>query len=97
MNTILRTDSSHPDFITLVAQLDKELASIYGETQAFYDQFNKIHMIKHALVLYEDGKPVSCGAIKEFAQGVMEVKRMYTACMKNAVMATYPTTDNTPM
>ncbi len=29
-------------------------------------------------MLYEDDKPVSCGAIKESMPGSMEVKRMYT-------------------
>lgn len=82
MISVLRTDSSHPDFVALVRDLDKELADIYGESQAFYDQFNKIHMIRHAVVIYEDGIPVSCGAIKEFAPGSMEVKRMYTLPLK---------------
>jgi GNAT superfamily N-acetyltransferase len=30
------------------------------------------------VVAYEDMQAVGCGAIKEFAPGVMEVKRMYT-------------------
>lgn len=35
-------------------------------------------MINHVIVAYENDKPVSCGAIKEFSPRVMEVKRMYT-------------------
>lgn len=74
----IRTDSSHPDFIALVKYLDAELAERDGTEHSFYDQFNKIISLKHVVVAYEDGKPVSCGAIKESAPKVMEVKRMYT-------------------
>jgi GNAT superfamily N-acetyltransferase len=31
------------------------------------------------VVAYENGRPVSCGAMKEFGPGTMEIKRMYTA------------------
>ena len=75
---ILRTDSSNEYFITLVAALDAELAERDGADHAFYDQFNKIDMIKHALVLFDGGKAIACGAIKQFENNAMEVKRMYT-------------------
>ena len=78
MATILRTQASHPHFVALVKALDADLANRDGREHAFYDQFNKIDTIKHAVVAYENGTPVSCGAIKEFAPGTMEVKRMYT-------------------
>jgi len=76
---LLRTDSSDPDFIELVRHLDADLAQRDGEDHSFYAQFNKIDRIKHAIVAYEDDRPVGCGAIKEYAPGTMEVKRMYTA------------------
>ena len=78
MFTIIRTDSSNPDFIELVKHLDIDLAERDGKDNPFYAQFNKIDTIRHAVVLYEDGKPAGCGAIKEFSPNVMEVKRMYT-------------------
>lgn len=78
MIKLIRTDSGNPDFIELVSQLDAYLAERDGDEHAFYAQFNKIQVIKHAVVAYEDGKPVGCGAIKEFNSGAMEVKRMYT-------------------
>lgn len=79
MPTILiRTNSYNKDFIELVKQLDADLAKRDGDEHAFYHQFNKIDMIKHVVVLYEDDTPVSCGAIKESMPGSMEVKRMYT-------------------
>ncbi len=76
--TLLRTDSDNPDFQKLVEKLDADLHIRDGEDNAFYAQFNKITMIKHAIVAYdEDGTPVGCGAIKAFSDEAMEVKRMY--------------------
>lgn len=66
------------EFVDLVRHLDAELAERDGSEHAYYAKFNKIEAIKHVVVAYEDGKPVACGAIKEFEPGAMEVKRMYT-------------------
>ena len=78
MIRFLRTNSENQDFIELVKLLDADLAHRDGEDHAFYNQFNKITTIKHAIVLYENGKPIACGAIKEIEPSAMEVKRMYT-------------------
>lgn len=78
MLKIIITNSDNPDFITLVKLLDAELAERDGEDHPFYAQFNKIDDIKYALVAYENDKPVSCGAIKEYDSNTMEIKRMYT-------------------
>ena len=75
---IIRTNSTNTDFIELVKHLDADLAKRDGDEHAFYHQFNKIDMIKHVVVLYEDDTAISCGAIKESMPGSMEVKRMYT-------------------
>ena len=48
MINILRTDSHHPDFITLVAQLDAFLAELDGEEHGFYAQFNNNYLLKNA-------------------------------------------------
>jgi putative acetyltransferase len=78
MIEIKRTDSSNQDFIDLVKHLDADLAERDGKEHSFYAQFNKVDKIKHVVVAYENGKPVGCGAIKEYAPNIMEVKRMYT-------------------
>lgn len=75
---ILRCDSSHPGFIALVKLLDADLAIRDGADHSFYDQFNRIDMIKHCIVFCENEKAVSCGAIKQFSGDAMEVKRMFT-------------------
>lgn len=78
MIEIIRTNSDNQDFINLVKLLDEELAVRDGSEHSFYAQYNRIDKIKYAIVAYEDDKPVSCGAIKEYEHGTMEVKRMYT-------------------
>jgi putative acetyltransferase len=78
MITVTRTDSSHPDFTALVILLDADLAIRDGADHAFYAQFNKTAAIKQAVVAYQNGEPVGCGAIKPFGEDAMEVKRMYT-------------------
>jgi putative acetyltransferase len=78
MIKISRTDSDNKDFIKLVKLLDADLAEKDGNEHSFYAQFNKIDQLKNVVVLYENDRPVGCGAIKEYAADTMEVKRMYT-------------------
>ncbi|RDC65488.1 GNAT family N-acetyltransferase [Adhaeribacter pallidiroseus] len=75
--TFIRTDSSNPDFQKLVALLDQDLAIRDGAEHAFYAQYNKINLIKHAVVAYQQEVPVGCGAIKAYDDQTTEVKRMY--------------------
>jgi GNAT superfamily N-acetyltransferase len=78
MLKLIRTNSDHPDFMALVKCLDADLAERDGEDHSFYAQFNKIDKIKYVVVAYENERAVSCGALKEYASTVMEIKRMYT-------------------
>ncbi len=77
MGQILRTDSSNPDFIKLVALLDEDLALRDGDDNAFYAQFNGIAALKNCVVYYENGIALGSGALKNFNDRAMEVKRMY--------------------
>ena len=79
MITVTRTDSDDPDFQALVKRLDADLAERDGADHGFYAQFNKIDKIRHAVVCYENGDPIGCGAIKAFNDEAMEVKRMYVS------------------
>lgn len=75
---LLRADATHPDFIHLVRFLDAELAERDGNEHDFYAQYNKIQNINHVVLAYVNDLPVSCGAIKEYEPGIMEIKRMFT-------------------
>ena len=82
MITCKRTTSENADFQILVKELDADLRVRDGDEHAFYAQFNKTDQIKYIIVAYENEQPVGCGAIKEFAPGVMEIKRMYVPVQK---------------
>ncbi len=77
MIQIVRTDSHNTDFIELVKKLDADLAEKDGDDHSFYAQFNKIDIIRYAVVAYENENPVGCGAIKQYSKEEVEVKRMY--------------------
>ena len=77
MLNFLRINSTHQDFITLVRHLDIELDTIDGDEHSFYAQYNKIDKINHVIIAYENELPIACGAIKQFSENTMEVKRMY--------------------
>lgn len=79
MITIIRTNSENQDFGGLVKHLDADLAIRDGSEHAFYAQFNKIDMIKHVVLAYDNKIAVGCGAIKELTSESMEVKRMFTS------------------
>lgn len=72
-----RTNSDDPDFLKLVAELDEDLRKRDGDEHVFYAQLNKTDGISTCLVAYQDGRAVGCGAIRELADGAVEVKRMY--------------------
>ena len=79
MIKLIRTNSDNKDFTELVKYLDADLAERDSDDHLFYDKFNKVNTIKYAVVAYENDKPTGCGAIKEYDQATMEIKRMYTS------------------
>ncbi len=74
---MLRTDSKNADFIKLVKQLDADLAARDGKDHDFYAQFNTVQALKNVVVMYDNDLPIACGAIKQFEDEAMEIKRMY--------------------
>lgn len=77
MLDIKRTNSTDKDFQYLVSELDKDLAIRNGETNDFFAQFNKIDNLDKVIVAYIDNKPAGCGAMKEFNDNIIEIKRMF--------------------
>ncbi|MFA6261450.1 MAG: GNAT family N-acetyltransferase [Bacteroidia bacterium] len=77
MHSLHRTTSSDPDFQKLVIELDNDLAIRNGDSNTFFAQYNKIDLIQHVVVAYEDKIPVGCGAMKAYDATAMEIKRMF--------------------
>ncbi len=75
---LVRTDSHNKDFIALVKELDAYLSITDGDDHSFYNQFNKLDLIKNVVIIYKDNIPAGCGAIKKYDFQSMEIKRMYT-------------------
>jgi putative acetyltransferase len=75
--TFLRTNSENKDFQNLVAALDEDLAIRDGDEHPFFAQFNKLDSIKYVIVAYDAAIAVGCGAIKQYDDCTMEVKRMF--------------------
>ncbi len=74
---IKRLTSDHKDFQSLVHQLDEYLAIIDGEDHDFYNQFNSTELLDNCIVIYENGNPIGCGALKRFDTTDFEIKRMF--------------------
>ena len=72
-----RSTSEDAHFRHLVSLLDMDLKIRDGEEHGFYAQFNKIDTIRNVVVSYSGDIPVGCGAFKEYAPGIVEIKRMY--------------------
>lgn len=77
MLQLTRTNSANTDFLQLVELLDEDLRIRDGDDHAFYAVLNKTNTLNHTLVAYENEIPVGCGAIREYATGIVEIKRMY--------------------
>ena len=73
----LRTTSENPNFRRMVNALDEDLYRRNGDTQKLYEQYNQIDKIKHAIVIFADGKPVGCGCFKRFDDESVEIKLMF--------------------
>lgn len=82
MITVKRTDANNADFLSLVRELDADLAEKDGEDHAFYSKLNVVDDIKEAVVAYDGDIPIASGAIRFYEDGVVEVKRMYTVPAK---------------
>jgi putative acetyltransferase len=76
---IVRTDTGHPDFLAMTAELDAELHHRYGQRQGEYDRLNNVYQLATAVVGYVDTTPVACGCYKALDRETAELKRMFVA------------------
>lgn len=74
---LTRTNSDHPLFRALVAELDQDLAIRDGHEHAFFAQFNQLDHIHHVVLVREGVSALGCGAFKSFGGEAVEIKRMF--------------------
>lgn len=82
MITIKRTNSNHLDFQELVKLLDLELQERDGEEHSFYAALNTTNSLNYVVVAYDQDEPIGCGALREYSNDTMEVKRMFVPLQK---------------
>lgn len=76
-SSILRTENTNADFLSLVLLLDAELTQRYGQKQEFYNTFNKVDSIKNVVVAYVNSVAVACGCFKIHNNFTVEIKRVF--------------------
>ena len=82
MITIKRTNSDDLDFQELVKLLDLELQERDGEEHLFYATLNKTNTLNYVVVAYDQYEPIGCGALRNYSNDTMEVKRMFVPLHK---------------
>jgi GNAT superfamily N-acetyltransferase len=60
-----------------VLALDIELKKRDGADHLFLASLNKTDFLHYAVVAYSNHEPVGCGALREYAKDIMELKRMF--------------------
>ena len=82
MITIERTNSDDPNFEKLVKLLDLELQERDGEEHLFYATLNKTNTLNYVVVAYDQDEAIGCGALRNYSNDTMEVKRMFVPLNK---------------
>lgn len=77
MLSLERTTSENSDFKNLVVLLDAHLKILDGDDHEFYAQLNTFESTVDAIICYQNGQAVGCGAFKIYNQTTIEIKRMY--------------------
>lgn len=72
-----RCDANDQNFQHLIRLLDADLYAQYGERMQFFDLYNGVSGIIGAVVALEDDQPAGCGCFKRFADGTVEIKRIF--------------------
>ena len=75
----IKTNSENPDFIDLIAALDKSLWERYPELKQNYWGNNVIKLNPNVVVIYFDTKAVACGCFKKYDKNTIELKRMFVS------------------
>lgn len=76
---IVKTTSENPDFVNLIAALDKSLWERYPELKADYWGNNILEINPNVVILYLEEKAVGCGCFKKYDKNTIEIKRMFVS------------------
>ncbi|MFV8370484.1 GNAT family N-acetyltransferase [Flavobacterium sp. LB2R40] len=76
---IFKTTSENPDFVNLIAKLDKSLWDRYPELKVDYWGNNILELNPNVIVVYVKNKPVACGCFKKYDKSSIEIKRMFVS------------------
>ena len=74
-----RTNSTAPEFRTLVVALDADLRERYGSLMDTYDQHNVIEQLDTVVLVFLADVAVGCGCFKTFDADSVEIKRIFLA------------------
>ncbi len=72
-----RCDENDQNFQHLVGLLDADLYDRYGEQMQFFGTYNGVSGIIGAVVALRNDQPAGCGCFKQFADGTVEIKRIF--------------------
>lgn len=76
---ITKTTSENPNFIKLIAALDKSLWERYPEFKNNYWGNNVLDLNPNVVIIYLDDKAVACGCFKKYDKNTIELKRMFVS------------------
>ena len=76
---IVKTTSENPDFVNLIAALDKSLWERYPELKSDYWGNNILEINPNVVILYLEDKAVACGCFKKYDKNTIEIKRMFVS------------------
>ena len=80
MVALQRTTGSDSRLAPLIRELDQDLRTRYGATQALYAPFNLVKdESPFVIVLDEDGTPIGCGSFRPYDDSSIEIKRMFVS------------------
>ena len=76
---IVKTTSENPDFVNLIAALDKSLWERYPELKFDYWGNNILELNPNVVILYLEEKAVACACFKKYDKNTIEIKRMFVS------------------
>lgn len=79
-NVVLKeTVNENPDFLMLCGELDEFLNQAIGgeKKREKYKKFNHADTMDYVVVVYDNGEPVGCGALRKYSEREIEIKRVF--------------------